>query len=479
MNQYQAVPFTPIKFLRSSGLRRRFTVYWLLLSFLVLPAVWLTSFFDLVGIPYTLLGLNFHITIYLPLVFLIPCALIFGFYWGAVPAYIYTFSAAMIGNMSLDWAILFAFSDPIGLAILCMIYRVIPARLDLRSLPAALLFILSVFLFAITSSIGSFIWSYTNQIGLNDFFIIWQGWWLGSFIQASVVLTPMLLVVAPYLIHIRNQLTIESPAPLRSQHAFKIAISMVVMIITLYIWLTFMISLNNIEAKLTLVNDVAVKQTIFQATQVFIFPTVVLSVLIIFFGYFTYYYTHLTLSKQRIVNDELMQQNKLMYHISIHDSLTGIHNRAYLFSEFPKMITESKQQGFDLYLLMLDLDDFKNINDQYGHQAGDIVLKGFAENTQKLLNENMLFARFGGEEFSVVVTAINFNEVQKLAQKIIDSTRLMVISHEQQQIHLTTSIGVCALSNEIQSMDEMIGCADKALYQAKIDGRDQIVWFKS
>ena len=440
----------------------------------------ITRILELTGIPFTLFGIDFHITVYLPLLICIPICLCFGYIWAAIPAYFSTFFVAYIGDMPINWIIVFSFSNPIGLAMMVMVYRLTPARIDLKTTPSMMFFILVSFLTALSGSIGSFIWTYTNQVNLHDFFKVWQGWWLGGFLQSVFICAPFLYLFSTKLLQIRDKLITKNIEEIDNRSKIKFAIIIVISIIILYVWIAFQINILNIEDKLTMVLQDDIRNDILKATQVINFPVIVFIFIIMFLGYFFFYFTDYWTLRLQGLNNELLnantkltEKNERLYFNSIHDTQTGVFNRTYLFQKLPIHFNEAKQSNTSLTIFMLDLDRFKLINDTYGHQTGDVVLKTFAQMVSKLIPKEMTFARFGGEEFCLIAPNYSLSDGKGLAQRIINDTRNLSIEHLGNKISLTVSIGIREKSQEDTSYDEIIETADKALYQAKENGRDQ------
>jgi len=161
--------------------------------------------------------------------------------------------------------------------------------------------------------------------------------------------------------------------------------------------------------------------------------------------------------------------------LSIKDGLTEIFNRRYFDMHIEQMIKKSKKISRSFSLLMLDIDDFKEVNDKYGHQAGDNVLKTFADNIKNIVRITDLVARYGGEEFTVSLD-ISINEAMIVAERLRKNIELIdfEIPHNQGSLTKTVSIGV---SEYIigESAHDFINRVDHALYKAKEDGKNKVV----
>lgn len=176
---------------------RRLIALWLLISLLVIPSGVLTRLLELTGIPVEIGGGQVHVTIYLPLIVCVPLIFWLGYLWGAIPAYLSTFCVALVGGMPLGWTLLFSFANPVGLAVPALSFRLLPIRTDLRSVPSSIFFVIVMFVSSLAGSSGSFIWAHTNQVGLHDVYPVWQGWWLGGFLQAVFICAPILMLGGP------------------------------------------------------------------------------------------------------------------------------------------------------------------------------------------------------------------------------------------------------------------------------------------
>ncbi len=172
-------------------------------------------------------------------------------------------------------------------------------------------------------------------------------------------------------------------------------------------------------------------------------------------------------------NNLLKSNEKLSALVSI-DMLTGVYNRHHFFEVAQKMLRIIHIKKEDYALLMLDLDHFKKINDTYGHDAGDRVLRSFAQHVRQGLRENDIFARIGGEEFTLLIKAskeesIAFaNRLREMVKKI------ELFSDEDEKIAMSVSIGVVGFNDAKENLEKLLKYADKALYSAKEQGRDRV-----
>jgi diguanylate cyclase (GGDEF)-like protein/PAS domain S-box-containing protein len=155
------------------------------------------------------------------------------------------------------------------------------------------------------------------------------------------------------------------------------------------------------------------------------------------------------------------------------DALTGALSRRNFLLLAEQELARAMRYKLPLMVLMLDLDHFKLINDQYGHAAGDVVLQKFVQTVKAVLRESDLIGRIGGEEFAVLLPSTTLDGGRVLAQRIIDSVRASPVEVDGKCISYTVSVGAGCLSNEA-SFASLLGLADAALYRAKDGGRDRL-----
>ena len=155
------------------------------------------------------------------------------------------------------------------------------------------------------------------------------------------------------------------------------------------------------------------------------------------------------------------------------DTLTGALSRRNFLNLAEQELTRSTRYELPLMVLMLDLDHFKQVNDRYGHAAGDAVLQAFVQTVTGVLRESDLIGRVGGEEFAVLLPNTTLEGGRALAQRIIESVRANPVEVAGQRIVYTVSAGAGCLSGE-SSFSALLGVADAALYRAKDSGRDRL-----
>lgn len=158
--------------------------------------------------------------------------------------------------------------------------------------------------------------------------------------------------------------------------------------------------------------------------------------------------------------------------LSLHDPLTGLANRRFLHGNEKLLIASAKRSGKQMAVLAIDLDDFKTVNDRYGHAAGDEVLVTSAQRMQQLLRESDVIARFGGDEFVIVLGQVdNAEAAREVASRVVDSLSQAIPLAGGETAHIGASVGIAVCFAGQETLDDLLKKADAALYAAKRDGK--------
>jgi diguanylate cyclase (GGDEF)-like protein len=156
--------------------------------------------------------------------------------------------------------------------------------------------------------------------------------------------------------------------------------------------------------------------------------------------------------------------------LSVTDPLTGLLNRRYIEARLAEEIKRSNRHGFPMSLMLLDVDHFKSYNDQYGHPAGDEALKLVGNVIRETLRGADVAARFGGEEFSILLPQTTAEEALVIAERLRHNIEHTRFPHRA----VTSSIGVASCSAELCASADLVSAADQALYEAKSQGRNRV-----
>ncbi len=189
--------------------------------------------------------------------------------------------------------------------------------------------------------------------------------------------------------------------------------------------------------------------------------------------------------------EERKKVEKEIRYLAFYDSLTGLANRMLFMDRLNEAIKKAVRKGNRFALLFLDLDHFKRVNDTLGHQAGDLLLQGVAENIRKIIRKSdsatrltplkkkeLLVARFGGDEFSILISDIREpDDAAQVARRLLNSipTTYQLDSHEE--VSVTTSIGISVFPEDGNTAEDLLKHADMAMYHAKSRGRNTYQFF--
>jgi diguanylate cyclase (GGDEF)-like protein len=179
--------------------------------------------------------------------------------------------------------------------------------------------------------------------------------------------------------------------------------------------------------------------------------------------------------KIKNLQDDLKRTNELLLELSNTDHLTGLFNRRFMMEALGKEVKRNLRKKGNLSLIILDIDHFKQVNDQYGHLQGDIVLQKVAQLLQKELRAYDTAARYGGEEFIAILPDATLEEAVFVANRVRMSVQAASFSGELSRLSLSASLGVAMFAKpDCTSVDDFIKLADEALYRAKANGRNRV-----
>jgi len=163
-----------------------------------------------------------------------------------------------------------------------------------------------------------------------------------------------------------------------------------------------------------------------------------------------------------------------IYRMTIVDGLTQIHNKRYLNEALDREVLRARRHQRDLSVLMFDIDFFKRVNDQYGHLAGDYVLRELAKIVQERIRRDEVLARYGGEEFCIVLPETPLPGAAALADDLRERVEKHVFVFQGERMPVTISIGCALMSSTDRTAAELIQRADEKLYEAKRCGRNRV-----
>lgn len=160
------------------------------------------------------------------------------------------------------------------------------------------------------------------------------------------------------------------------------------------------------------------------------------------------------------------------------DQLTKAYNRSFLFHFLPEILKNAKKDNYSVALFMVDLDNFKYINDTYGHLGGDKVLKEVASGLKFPLRENDCLIRYAGDEFLIILEDVDAKEASSIGRRIIESVRALKINFKDKNIIQTVSMGFALFPDDAKDLESLIERADEALYLVKKRDKNEVVYYK-
>ena len=164
--------------------------------------------------------------------------------------------------------------------------------------------------------------------------------------------------------------------------------------------------------------------------------------------------------------------------LAITDPLTGLLNRRQFFQMAHELFERSQNQPYELSILMIDVDHFKDVNDQHGHATGDVALCEIAHRLDENIRPTDVLCRYGGEEFTVILPRTDMNETRQIASRLCAAISDEPITVEDTLITISISMGLAGLDENVSSLDELLQRADQALYKAKEEGRNRWAEFQ-
>ncbi|MCY0095929.1 GGDEF domain-containing response regulator [Hoeflea ulvae] len=170
-------------------------------------------------------------------------------------------------------------------------------------------------------------------------------------------------------------------------------------------------------------------------------------------------------------NIEISSQIRRLRELAARDYLTGTYNRRHFFEDGPRKVALNRKQGRGQALAIVDIDHFKLVNDTYGHEVGDVVLKAVARQLNKYCGHSHLLSRMGGEEFGILISDCSFADARRFCEFLRHAIEVLPIKTDDGIVKVTASIGLAEIADK-ESFDNYLNAADQFLYMAKSAGRN-------
>jgi len=411
------------------------------------------------GIPVSIGGISIPLTIYPPLAITLLLVVWLGPAWGVVPAYAATLTSALVVGMPVGAGLLFAFSTPVELLIIWGSMVVLETNPELPRRQDVVKFILAGVIAACASSLGGLIWIDYQQLDLLAAQRVWRGWVVGDVLQI-ILLVPVLRWVLPEIRAWTDRRLSAAP-----RYVFRHSTS-----VALVAGIVLVLAAVVLQGVLMASRSLAIPPDAVTASGAPLVPQ--LREIGLFLGLLTV----VTAVTTTIFAAALARISEREGGAARRDALTGCLNRRAFYAMFDKEADRSRRLSRGLSLIYLDVDHFKRVNDTYGHETGDVVLRQLGVRVQGVIRENDALFRWGGEEFLILLPHTSPEEALALAERVRASVARGAIVQEQvaSPIHVTVSLGTAGTDAFPADVDAMIATADAACYLAKRAGRNRV-----
>ncbi len=230
--------------------------------------------------------------------------------------------------------------------------------------------------------------------------------------------------------------------------------------------------LSRIAAQETKIDN---KQETIQEQRLLI---ILVSVAIIIFAALVYWLIRANRSRV-IANHKLKELNSRLYELATTDSLSNLSNRRHFLELSQKELLHSKRKNIDIAMLMIDIDHFKSVNDDYGHHAGDLTIQYVAKQLKSELREYDLVGRLGGEEFAMMLKDCDLEKAKEIAKRLCSKVNAENVSQLKEPLKVSVSIGISLMTENDTGIEDVLKRADEALYLAKDSGRNRVETIQS
>ncbi|NNG16016.1 MAG: GGDEF domain-containing protein [Gemmatimonadales bacterium] len=442
----------------SAGMRR-VLVFWLSLSTLAITSALLEAKFDWSGMPISAGGLTVGLTIYPPVLFTVPLALWLGPVWGALPAYFATLASAVSSGMPIATSALFALSTPLEILILWGSMVTLDIHPDLERWGDVRRYLLVGLIAPTASSLAALIWNNVHQLDLIEGQRIWQGWVLGDFLLIGALI-PIFRWGGPPIRHWLDHLFEEPPQREPNYRRSMIVVATIIVIMVVIVLQGMAMIADSVNLSPDAVTTRG-EPLLPHLKVVGLFLGLLFTVMVVTTGTFT---------------ATLARVSERHRSVALRDTLTGSYSRQAFTDIFQREADRSRRLRRGISLIYFDIDRFKPINDQHGHETGDKVLQQVVRRVRIASRDHDLLFRFGGEEFVLLMPHSDPADALALAERVRIAVAAEAILHERgrQPIWTTLSLGTAGTTHYPANPEALIRQADAACYLAKHRGRNRV-----
>ncbi|MXR35503.1 GGDEF domain-containing protein [Craterilacuibacter sinensis] len=396
----------------------------------------------------------------------------FGIALGGALALLSALFAAWVMHFSLPFILLSGATHLLALLILYLGYRAVPMRPDLSSGDNLLFFLMMVTVSATFASLDVLVGVYASQSGYAQLLSLWLGRWLGMLANFALLL-PLLWLYGRRIERALDRLPWLTRRRVRLTYSLWTT-ALLLLALLLYVFLAVRLHGAYVAQAFVHYDRIGWPTVALSALQVLQIIHIVLSVLVVFIAYFFYQILqHWTGTLKRTAS-QLSLLNRKLAELALTDELTGLYNRRHFMEMARRELANAERHGMPCSLLLIDIDHFKQVNDHYGHLAGDQVLRILGRLLPVLLRPSDLAARYGGEELVVLLRHTPLDEALEVAERIRQAIAAQAYPDLSASLRVTVSLGVAESRVAEPDLDWLIERADRALYRAKDGGRNRI-----
>jgi len=443
----------------SAGMRRIALVGVLVLGVSTVTGV-LNVTHDWNGLPLRLGPFEVPVTIYPAFVLSLLAAIWVGPTWGLVPAYAANLAGAVVSGLSPWTALLFALAGALEVLIFWGSMVTLNISPDLRRLRDFGRFFLVCLIAPITASLAILLWNTARGLDTTDGLRVWRGWVIGDFLQALLIVAPLLRFAGP---RARSWIDRQFASPPRYEVTYTRAALLAAVTFGMIAVLVF-IGIAMLHESLELDPTARTRNgqlLVERLREMQLYLGMLVASLSVAAGVFS---------------TVLARMGERQRSLSRRESLTGCFNRRAFYELFPREVERARRLGQGVAIVFIDIDHFKQINDRYGHETGDRVLQQLSSRLRGIIRETDLLFRWGGEEFVVLMPHTVPGEAPVLGERIRAAVaeRSFAASEAHPDVAATVSVGVAGTSAWPVDPDALLASADRACYQSKARGRNLV-----
>ena len=412
------------------------------------------------AIPVAIGPLRFDLTIYPPLVLSLACAVWLGPLWGIVPAYLANFASSVSSGIPWPVGALFSLAGAIEIAIFWGSMVTLNISPDLRRFRDFVRFAAVSLVAPTTSSLAVIIWNTANGLDFLAGQSIWRGWVLGDLAQTLLVAAPMLHWLGR---PVRSLVDRHFPSSPRQSLTYTRAAALSFSVFTL-MGVLVLVGIGMLQSSLDIDPTTRTARGELLAPRLFEveFFLVLLAVA--------------SIVATGVFSTALARMGERQRSLAYRESLTGCFNRRAFEELFQREADRSRRLGQGLSLAFLDVDHFKAVNDERGHETGDRLLQQLALRVQGVVRETDLLFRWGGEEFVILLPHTSPQDALALAERVrvAVAERPFLGAEYHPPVQMTVSLGTAGTDQYPVAVEALLARADAACYEAKRLGRNRV-----